>query len=99
MKNSNNVSSRRLGGNANNDAKHLREYEAKVRAAARANHGKFTHNSGDKYHVTGTDRDGRRFKVVTSNPFHALGVNVYRGSLWQQKAGDSKRRLIRRTYN
>ena len=49
------------------------------------------------YHVTGTDRGGRRFKIVTGNYIHALGINMWRGSVWSVTNG--KRTLIKRVYN
>jgi hypothetical protein len=59
----------------------------------------FTHNSGDRYHVTGIDRDGKRFKIETSNPYHALGINLFRGNVWQVKVGQTKRKRIKSVYN
>lgn len=55
------------------------------------------HKTGDKYHVTGVDLNGRRFKIVTDNPHWALAINVYRGTVWQVR--DGRRRIIRRIYN
>jgi len=57
----------------------------------------WTHKKGDKYHVTGTDVRGKRFKIVTSNPIHADAINVYNGTLWGIR--DGKRRIIRRIFN
>lgn len=44
------------------------------------NGGVWTKKSGDSYHVTGTDRDGRRFKLVFNNWFQAKCINVGQGS-------------------
>lgn len=60
----------------------------------------FIHNTGDTYHVTGVTtggKNGKRFKIVTSNPHYALGINLWRGSLWQVR--DGKRTLLRRVWN
>jgi hypothetical protein len=57
----------------------------------------FTHNKGDKYHVTGVCVDGKRFKRVTDNPHYALAINLYRGSVWQVR--DGKRKLLKRVFN
>ena len=57
------------------------------------------HNTGDVYHVTGVDVYGKRFKIVTSNPFHAMGINLYRGSVWQLKGGKGPRRKIKEVWN
>ena len=59
----------------------------------------FYHHNGDVYHVTGVDVYGKRFKIVTSNPMHALGINLWRGSVWQIKAGQKKRRKIKEVWN
>lgn len=50
-----------------------------------------------EYHVTGTDRNGRRFKIITNKGMHAMMVNIYRGSVWEVING--KRKLIKRVYN
>jgi len=49
------------------------------------------------YHVTGVDRSGKRFKIVTSNGMHAVCINIWRGSVWEVTNG--KRKLIKRVYN
>ncbi|MHA2377527.1 MAG: hypothetical protein ACXAB9_15345 [Candidatus Thorarchaeota archaeon] len=49
------------------------------------------------YHVTGVDVRGKRFKIVTGNYHHAMGINLWRGSVWEVRAG--KRKLMKRTYN
>ena len=50
-----------------------------------------------RFKITGTDREGKRFKIGTDNAQYALGINVYRGSLWQNIEGTY--RLIKRYYN
>ena len=50
------------------------------------------------YHVTGVDRDGKRFKIVTSNKMHAEGINLWNGTVWEVDC-DGKRTMIRRVYN
>ena len=54
-------------------------------------------NSTQLYHVTGIDRYGKRFKIETTNPYYADGINLYRGSVWLVENG--KRTLIKRVYN
>ena len=50
------------------------------------------------YVVTGVDRNGKRFKLVTTNRIHAFGVNLYRGNVWIQDH-TGKRKLLASTYN
>ena len=54
----------------------------------------WTHQSGDSYVVTGKTVKGRRFRIQTSNPVHALGINRANGSLWLIRNG--KRKLLNR---
>lgn len=50
------------------------------------------------YVVTGTLVSGQRFPAIhTNNPRHALGINLYRGSVWEIVNG--KRKLLKRVYN
>jgi hypothetical protein len=57
----------------------------------------WTHKLGDTYHVTGTDTRGKRFRIVTSNPHHALGINLWRGTVWHVR--DGRRTSVRRVEN
>jgi len=51
-----------------------------------------------KYIVTGTLRNGRRFKrIETSDRMHAMCINLWSGSVWEVKQG--KRKLIKRVCN
>ena len=50
------------------------------------------------YMVTGVDRSGRRFKISTDNRTHALGINLWCGTVWSIKK-DGKRSMIKRVYN
>jgi hypothetical protein len=52
----------------------------------------------DKYHVTGVDVYGKRFKIITTNWYHADGINLFNGSVW---AVDTKgrRKLVKRVKN
>jgi hypothetical protein len=59
----------------------------------------FTHENGDKYIVTGVKVNGQRFRSVYGNPHVALAINLYRGSVWQQKGGKGKRTLLKRVCN
>lgn len=58
---------------------------------------KFTHQAGDTYHVTGKDMKGKRFKLVYSNPYIAMTINIYNGSVWQVRG--NKRKLLKRVFN
>lgn len=51
-----------------------------------------------RYVVTGVDRSGRRFQKIYSEPQWALGINLWRGSVWEQSP-DGKRTLLRRVWN
>tara|TARA_B100000676_G_C17501766_1_gene543522 strand:- start:85 stop:444 length:360 start_codon:yes stop_codon:yes gene_type:complete len=51
----------------------------------------------DTYEVTGVDRSGRRFKQAYKSKFFAMGVNLWRGSVWHVR--DGKRKLIKRVTN
>ena len=50
-----------------------------------------------EYHVTGVDRNGRRFKIVTPNLRYADCINLFSGSVWRVVNG--KRKLIKRVYS
>jgi hypothetical protein len=51
------------------------------------------------YHVTGVLRDGKRFKrIVTDNALHALGINLWLGSVWKVRS-DGSRTLVKRVTN
>lgn len=55
------------------------------------------HQDGDKYIVCGTDRKGKRFSQVHSNPWVALAINMWNGRVWQVRNG--RRKLIKRVTN
>lgn len=44
----------------------------------------------EQFKITGTDRNGKRFKIESSNAFYIACVNVYKGSLWQNYNGKWK---------
>ena len=49
------------------------------------------------YCITGTDRNGRRFKAIyTTNPQH---YDIYSGTLWYVNRKTGKRRKILTYYN
>ncbi len=52
-----------------------------------------------KYLVIGTDRKGKGFKFKTSNYIHAMGLNLYRGSVFILDATGRRIKLIRYVYN
>jgi hypothetical protein len=49
------------------------------------------------YIVTGVDVRGKRFRLQYTNIRWALGINLWRGSVWEVSNG--KRKLIKRVYN
>lgn len=51
-----------------------------------------------RYEVTGVDRNGKRFKIVTDSWPHARGINVWRGSKWLVRH-DGRRELIQSVFN
>jgi len=51
-----------------------------------------------RYVITGTDRDGKRFKIETSTLAYALAHNVYNGTLWEL-LDNGKRKRIKMWYN
>lgn len=52
----------------------------------------------DIYHITGVNTRGDRFKVIiTSNPRHMSGINLWRGNKWLVRNG--KRKLLSSTWN
>ncbi len=52
-----------------------------------------------RYKVTGTDRNGNRFKaIITDNYWYARGINLYNGTKWQQDVS-GKWNVIQRVYN
>ena len=56
-------------------------------------------NTGEHtYKVTGVTVHGKRFKIETNNRMHALGINLWCGSVWQYTE-ENKWRLIKRVYN
>lgn len=49
------------------------------------------------YIVTGTLRNGSRFKPMTyASLQHAMRINLWRGSVWQYNNLTGKRRLLKR---
>ena len=52
------------------------------------------------YRVTRILTNGRRFKAIVTNSYHyAMGINLYRGSVWEKTATGGKWRLIKRVWN
>ena len=60
-----------------------------------------TFNTADysSYVVTGTLVRGRRFRINTKGADHALGINLWRGSVWGVRLDTGKRQLLKRVYN
>jgi len=56
-----------------------------------------------RYDITGIDVNGRRFSFSTINYTHAMGYNLWRGSVWKvtKEIGTKtvKRELIKRVIN
>jgi hypothetical protein len=52
------------------------------------------------YVITGTLRNGKRFKPIeTSNKMHAMGINLWNGSVFEKDTATGKRKLIKRVVN
>ena len=50
------------------------------------------------YHITGLLYNSRkRFRRTTDNFMFAMGINLWRGSVW--KVTNGKRKLLKRVYN
>ena len=49
-----------------------------------------------KYKITGVDRNGKRFRLFTSSYMHAMGINLWSGSVWMRSEPHQKWRLIKR---
>lgn len=47
------------------------------------------------YHITGVDRSGKRFKIVTNNRIHAEGINLWRGTKWAVQPDGTRKVLVR----
>lgn len=54
------------------------------------------HNPGDRWIVTGEDRNGRRFRLSFDLPGMALHVNLWKGSVWRVRAGSNRRERVKR---
>lgn len=53
--------------------------------------------NGDKYLVTGVDRNGKRFRITTESWPYARGINLWRGNKWLLR--DGRRFKISTTLN
>jgi len=51
-----------------------------------------------RWKVTGIDREGKRFRIVTSSAVYATGINLWRGTVWRMDARGIWR-VFRRVYN
>ena len=51
------------------------------------------------YAVTGKLVNGKRFCKVTQFILYALGINLYKGSVWGIRKDTGRRQLLRRVYN
>tara|TARA_S200000501_G_C20621934_1_gene655018 strand:+ start:78 stop:248 length:171 start_codon:yes stop_codon:yes gene_type:complete len=52
-----------------------------------------------KFHVTGTDVSGKRFKRMSFSSFHAANmINLWEGSVWGVLE-NGRRKLLKRVYN
>jgi len=50
------------------------------------------------YLITGKTIKGQRFKINTTNYIHAMGINLYNGSVWSIDQ-NGKKQLIKRINN
>jgi hypothetical protein len=51
----------------------------------------WTHQNGDRYAATGTDRDGKRFRIVSQSWAYIACINIWRGSKWLIRNGRKHR--------
>jgi hypothetical protein len=52
-----------------------------------------------RYEITGVlYQSTRRFKIVSTSLAYALGINLWRGTVWACHA-DGTRRIVNRVYN
>ena len=52
------------------------------------------------YDITGLlYNNSTRFKLTTVSPRYALGINLWRGSVWQRDFTTGKRKLVKRVCN
>lgn len=56
-----------------------------------------TTKKGVTYLITGIDRNGKKFKIKTSNAIQAMGINLHREKIWMIKNG--KRTLLESVWN
>ena len=62
--------------------------------------GVFIHQPGDRYVVTGLLYNStKRFRRETDNPWLALGINLWRGTVWRIPAGTGTRQKIKTVFN
>lgn len=54
----------------------------------------FTHHPWNIYHITGRDRRGKKFKIVTSNPYEVIHFELWTGTKWQVNKKTGKRRIL-----
>ena len=57
----------------------------------------WVHKNGDSYIASGTDRNGKRFRIESGNWGYIEGINVFKGSKWLKR--DGIRYLIKRIHN
>lgn len=50
--------------------------------------------NNDWFLITGRRVCGKKFRIVTANPIHAFGINLFDGNVWLVRNG--KRMLIER---
>lgn len=51
-----------------------------------------------KYKITGTDRKGKRFKILTNSGIHAMGINLWKGTVYV-KRNRTGWKIIKRVWN
>jgi hypothetical protein len=56
---------------------------------------KYIKINGPMFIITGVDRTGRRFKMTSNNEIQAMGINLWKGSVWKVIPG-AIRKLLKR---
>jgi hypothetical protein len=50
-----------------------------------------------RYVITGTKKDGKRFRMHSTDLSYAMGINLWKGAVWE--VSDSGRKLLKRVSN
>ena len=57
----------------------------------------YTTERNTMYKITGTTRNGKRFRILTDSYMQAMCINLWSGTVWEKI--DNKWKIIKRVYN